>query len=128
MTAWWEDQATTLMLFKIQQTGYGKLKRRNRYDIQPVSYTPSSNVENLTLTCPSAINGTGNALIMLSGSSGKHADRRGNDMIAAALTDTMVGGTGNDTCRGRHWRCGDGMPTKAPIRQSSTHLHLGIQR
>lgn len=66
-----------------------------------VTYTLSSNVENLTLTGTSAINGTGNALDnVLVGNSGANTLRgyEGNDTLDGGTgNDTMIGGIGNDT-------------------------------
>ena len=57
-----------------------------------VSYTASTNVENLTLTGTAAINATGNALAnALTGNTGA------NVLDGGAGADTMVGGAGNDT-------------------------------
>jgi len=60
-----------------------------------------SNVENLTLTGTSAINGTGNTLDnVLTGNSGKNTltGGAGNDTLnGGAGTDTLIGGTGDDT-------------------------------
>ncbi len=66
-----------------------------------VTYTLSSNVENLTLTGTTAINGTGNALNnVLTGNSAVNTltGGAGNDTLnGGAGNDTMVGGTGDDT-------------------------------
>jgi len=66
-----------------------------------VSFTLGDNVENLTLTGTSALNGTGNALAnVLTGNSGANAlvGDGGNDRLdGKAGDDVLVGGTGNDT-------------------------------
>ncbi|MGE0113800.1 MAG: calcium-binding protein [Steroidobacteraceae bacterium] len=66
-----------------------------------VTYTLSANVENLTLTGSSAINGTGNALDnVLTGNSGNNTltGGDGNDTLdGGSGSDTMLGGLGNDT-------------------------------
>ncbi|MEN3109662.1 calcium-binding protein [Uliginosibacterium paludis] len=66
-----------------------------------VTYTLSNNVENLTLTGTTAINGTGNALDnLLTGNSGVNTltGAAGNDTLdGAAGNDSLVGGVGNDT-------------------------------
>ncbi|RZU02313.1 calcium-binding protein [Rivibacter subsaxonicus] len=63
--------------------------------------TLSANVENLTLTGTSALNGTGNTLAnVLIGNSGSNllTGGDGNDTIDGGMgNDTMVGGIGNDT-------------------------------
>ncbi len=65
------------------------------------AYTLGSNVENLTLTGTTAINGTGNTLDnALTGNSANNTltGGAGNDTLdGGAGDDTMVGGTGNDT-------------------------------
>jgi Ca2+-binding RTX toxin-like protein len=66
-----------------------------------ITWTLGANVENLTLTGSSAINGTGNALDnTLTGNSAANVltGGAGNDALnGAAGADTMIGGTGNDT-------------------------------
>ncbi|MGB3422577.1 MAG: alkaline phosphatase [Dolichospermum sp.] len=57
-----------------------------------VTYTLSENVENLTLTGNTAINGTGNSLNnTITGNSGN------NTLNGGLGTDTLIGGAGNDT-------------------------------
>jgi Ca2+-binding RTX toxin-like protein len=57
-----------------------------------ITYTLGANVENLTLTGTSAINGTGNGLNnVITGNSG-------NNVLNGGIgADTMIGGAGNDT-------------------------------
>jgi Ca2+-binding RTX toxin-like protein len=65
------------------------------------SITLGNNVENLTLTGSSAINGTGNTLNnILTGNSGANTltGNTGNDILdGGSGNDTLVGGTGNET-------------------------------
>jgi Hemolysin-type calcium-binding repeat (2 copies)./Haemolysin-type calcium binding protein related domain. len=66
-----------------------------------VTYTLGLNVENLTLTGSSNINGTGNTLNnVITGNAGNNSigGGDGNDTIDGGLgNDTLVGGLGNDT-------------------------------
>lgn len=66
-----------------------------------VTYTLSAEVENLTLTGATAINGTGNALDnVINGNSANNTltGGAGNDTVDGGTgNDTMVGGVGNDT-------------------------------
>ncbi len=66
-----------------------------------VNHTLAGEVENLTITATTAINGTGNSLDnVLTGGSGNNIldGGAGNDTLnGAAGTDTLKGGTGNDT-------------------------------
>ncbi|MHC1758517.1 MAG: calcium-binding protein [Negativicutes bacterium] len=65
------------------------------------SHTIAANIENLTLTGTTAINGTGNELDnVIIGNSGANSlsGMAGNDTLnGGAGADTMAGGTGNDT-------------------------------
>jgi Ca2+-binding RTX toxin-like protein/uncharacterized protein YegL len=66
-----------------------------------VSYTLNSNLENLTLTGTSAINGTGNTINnSITGNAANNilSDDSGNDTLdGGAGIDTLIGGAGNDT-------------------------------
>ena len=65
-----------------------------------VNYTLGANVENLTITATTAVNGTGNALdnVLIGGSGDNILDGgAGNDTInGGAGVDTLKGGLGND--------------------------------
>ncbi|MDF0673253.1 MAG: calcium-binding protein [Nitrospira sp.] len=66
-----------------------------------LTHTLGANVENLTLTGISAVNGTGNSLNnMLTGNGANNVlnGGNGNDILSGELgNDVLIGGTGNDT-------------------------------
>jgi Ca2+-binding RTX toxin-like protein len=66
-----------------------------------VSYTLSTNVENLTLTGTGVVNGTGNSvdnLLVGNGVNNTLTGGAGNDVLDGGLgNDTLLGGAGNDT-------------------------------
>ena len=69
--------------------------------ISGLTYTLATNVENLTLTGSSAINGTGNTgnnyIIGNTGNNSLNGGTAGNDTLDGGVgNDTMVGGSGND--------------------------------
>ncbi len=96
-----------------------------------VTYTLGANVENLTLTGTTAINGTGNALDnILTGNSANNTltGNAGNDTLdGGSGSDTMVGGAGNDTyCRQRdRRRCDRERQRRHRSRPVEHHLHAG---
>ena len=95
-----------------------------------VTYTLGNNVENLTLTGTTAINGTGNALDnVLVGNSGNNSltGNAGNDTLdGAAGTDTLTGGTGNDTYRmGRGYGADSVVENDATAGNSDVAAFLG---
>lgn len=69
-----------------------------------VDYVLSADIENLTLTGSTNINGTGNAVVnTITGNSGNNSlfgDGANDSLVGGAGHDTLDGGTGNDTMRG----------------------------
>ncbi|HQS98768.1 MAG: hypothetical protein B7Y26_05395 [Hydrogenophilales bacterium 16-64-46] len=84
-----------------------------------VTLTLAANVENLTLTGGSAINGTGNNLFNVLIGNGANNDlfgAAGDDKLdGLGGTDTLIGGTGNDT-----FRLGRGYGTDTVIENDTT--------
>ena len=64
-------------------------------EAMPVSYTMGNNLENLTLTGTTAINGTGNSL-----NNRITGNAANNTLIGGAGNDTLDGGTGKDSLNG----------------------------
>ena len=81
----------------VEHTNAGTDEVRSSAD----TYSLPANVENLTLTGSSAINGSGNGLNnMLTGNSGNNTlvGDAGNDTLNGGIgADTLMGGSGNDT-------------------------------
>ncbi len=77
-----------------------------------ITYTLGANVENLTLTGSSALNGTGNSVAnVLTGNTGNNTltGADGNDTLAGGQgADALIGGLGNDTYQ---FARGDGQDT-----------------
>jgi Ca2+-binding RTX toxin-like protein len=64
-----------------------------------ITWSLGANIENLTLTGTSAINGVGNSLDnQLIGNSGANIlnGNGGNDTLEGGISDTLIGGSGND--------------------------------
>ena len=64
-----------------------------------IGWSLGANVENLTLTGTSAINGVGNSLDnLIIGNSGDNIlnGNGGNDTLEGGISDTLIGGSGND--------------------------------